>query len=241
MSFNFLGLPPELRTRIYEMLLVQQMPINLVFLSRKLTLGLLGVNKKVYQEAKAVLYTKNSFDLVYESCMMGTRLLERMAMDNASCIRHLRIDLPEFTNFWDLYPDHIIFERDSDNLLKAIQRYCTNLCSLSIYIDGGEDGRFLIEGSDHPVMITVALELMNSYFKAMTSLQKVFIEIYEDCLWGDVREQMESHGWIVRLKDIDDYPDEQCKSDGSYNSAGDREDTDDDDIDSDSVAEEVDA
>lgn len=246
MSFNFLGLPLELRTRIYELLLVEQKPIQLVIRSHELTLGLLRANKMVYQEARALLYSKNHFDFVPMRDRAVVQFLGRISPENASCIRHLEITFPVFSNLAGPALGDIALTEDSTEMLANIQRSCPKLCSLSMWFYCSLQTSYQIEALEDVEMATAAMDRVNIYLKALPALQDVVVELLEYCPEDSMRQAMESYEWIVKKAYEDDDLLEwsmtvkgNCQSSDSAGDSGGV--VDDDDVDSDIVVKEVDA
>jgi hypothetical protein len=53
------------------------------------------------------------------------------------------------------------------------------------------------ETLDNLKIITEALTLVNTRFRAMSSLQEIIVEVYEDGPSAYLRRQIESHGWTI--------------------------------------------
>ncbi|KAH8677976.1 hypothetical protein BX600DRAFT_506967 [Xylariales sp. PMI_506] len=60
--------------------------------------------------------------------------------------------------------------------------------------------KYRLERLDHPKIVTDALELVDTHFRAGASLQKVIVEMFEEESDGDIRRKMESHGWTVMAR-----------------------------------------
>ena len=54
-----------------------------------------------------------------------------------------------------------------------------------------------LDALDYPKIVTEALELVNTRFRAISSLQDIVVEVYEDGPSYYVRRKMEGHGWTV--------------------------------------------
>jgi hypothetical protein len=97
---SFVGLPPEIRLKIYEILMVSDSEVNL-FRRRKPSLGsqLLRVRRQIYQEASPVLYGHNVFGV---SAFNFSTLRYRVGAHNMAQMRIMRLHVgtPEGATWW---------------------------------------------------------------------------------------------------------------------------------------------
>ena len=94
-----------------------------------------------------------------------------------------------------------------------------------------------LDALDHPKIVAEAMALVNTRFRAISTLQEILVEVYEDGPNDHIRREMKSHGWTISGKE---HVEESC-SDRSF---GDFEDIDygynDDDDDSGDYKDEYD-
>lgn len=91
-----------------------------------------------------------------------------------------------------------------------------------------------LDGLDDPEVVTEALKLVNTRFRAISSLQEIIVEVYEDGPSDCLRRKMESHGWTISTTENVEEEDFE-HDDYGYDSGGDDDDdVDDDDYDIDS-------
>ncbi|KFZ16344.1 hypothetical protein V502_05150 [Pseudogymnoascus sp. VKM F-4520 (FW-2644)] len=50
---------------------------------------------------------------------------------------------------------------------------------------------------ENPKIVAEALTLVNARFRAISSLQDIIVEVYEDAPSDYIRRQVESHGWTI--------------------------------------------
>ena len=50
---------------------------------------------------------------------------------------------------------------------------------------------------DHPKIVAKALALVNARFRAISSLQEIIVEVYEDGPSGYIRREMKNQGWTI--------------------------------------------
>ncbi|KAJ5107833.1 hypothetical protein N7456_004508 [Penicillium angulare] len=203
MPFNFLSLSGELRNEIYENLILSSEPINPWSGKKELVTNILLANRQVLDEARSLLYGKNCFELVVWKPDLVPSFLDAIGSVNASYIRFIRIEFPAF---YDL-KDEVSLEKTSVDILEKIQKHCTNLRSITI----GALTTYLVEirldQVDNPAIYGKALALIATRLNAIKSLQKVVVEVYEEAPSLDIRKEMESHGWqlkvVPRVEDVE--------------------------------------
>lgn len=195
---NFFVLPREIRDQIYELVLLDPEPIVPWFYynqRNKLTRGLLRANKTVHHETSSLLYARNRFDLTIGTPENVASFFARIGRKNADHIRHIYVDFPRFLR---VEPDNVTLYDVSAGILAKIQSSCVNLSTLTISRSCIFDMELDIEAQDNPKLATEALELVNTHFRAITSLQEIIVEVYEDRPSDHIRRRMESHGWTIR-------------------------------------------
>ncbi|OJJ65840.1 hypothetical protein ASPBRDRAFT_201504 [Aspergillus brasiliensis CBS 101740] len=233
MPVSFLSLPAELRNEIYTYLLICREPINPCHGGHELHPNILFTNTAILHEARALLYGHNCFDLTGESGHVS-KFLDTIGSINASHLQCIRIDFPSLGNL----EDEVSLEEGSLHILEKIQLQCTNIRKLITDSESTNTMEVRLHLFDSPTIRARALALTAARFGAISSLQEIIVEVYEENLSSNIRREMESHGWIlkvvepVEVKDWDvdrswgDYEDDDYPSD-DY-------DDDDYDIDNDS-------
>jgi hypothetical protein len=205
MSPHFLDLPRDLRDQVYYILLLHQESIDPwhgYLQEQGLTLGLFRVNKTVHHEATSLFYAQNRFDFYNRTAEQLASFLRQIGLDNADYIRHIFIDFPRFryTEAGD-----ITLENSSFRILKTIKSSCANLSTLRmpLHVDFmAMEVRFESLSGNNPVLITEALKLVNTRLKAISSLQKIIVEVHERYNHGPIdllKREMENHGWTISI------------------------------------------
>jgi hypothetical protein len=109
-------------------------------------------------------------------------------------IRYVCISFP---NLRDLEPGNVTLEESSISILANIQSGCVNLSTLTTSVHSTDAMVLKLDALDYPKIITEALKLVDARFRAISSLQEINVEVYEDGLSDYIRRKMESHGWTV--------------------------------------------
>jgi len=97
-----------------------------------------------------------------------------------------------------------------------------------------------LDALDNPKVVTEALKLVNTHFRAISSLQEIIVEVYKDGPSDHIRRKIESHGWTISIteyveeEDFDRSFSDFEYDDYGYDSGGDDDDNDTYDIDNDS-------
>jgi len=199
MSANLLSLPGELRNAIFQQLLMDQEPINprnRPCLPQALTPELLRVNKAIHHEASSLLYTQNCFDFTTCDSEDLISFLSQIGRNNASRIRHFYIDFPDIPN---LGTDNVTLGEDCVRVLAGIQSECTNLSTIRTSLRSTNATALKLDALDKPHIVAEALALVDTHFRAITSLQQIIVEVYEDGPSAALRRVMESHGWTLNV------------------------------------------
>jgi len=76
-----------------------------------------------------------------------------------------------------------------------------------------------LDALDHLKIVAEALALVDASFRAISSLQGIIVEVYEDGPSNHIRRKMESHGWTINVT-------EQVEESDFHRSFGDIEDDD---------------
>ncbi|KAI0436113.1 hypothetical protein F4803DRAFT_543354 [Xylaria telfairii] len=227
-GLSFLSLSSELRNAIYDMLLLYQEPIDPWAIYRnpqagrshprlsysyvracysypravcprneedRPTLALFRANKAVHREASSLFYGRNRFNLSEVAPQEVVAFLERIGVSNAAYIRHVIVDFPVFIR---LDPDYITLEESSLDVLTTMQTRCTNLASLRTQLYSTVAMELRLDNvGDHQVAAD-ALQLLDTHFRAISSLQDIIVEVYEDGPSDrPTRQGIKRHGWTI--------------------------------------------
>jgi hypothetical protein len=197
MSANFLKLPSELRNSVYELCLLHQEPISPwtdYNQRQELTPGLLRANKTVHREASSLFYAQNRFDFTMATPEDVASFLGTIGRNNADCIRHVCVDFPKFSylEFGD-----VTLDEGSIGILANIQSGCANLITLTTSLYSTNAMELRLDALDNPKIVTEALKLVDTRFRAISSLQEIIVGVYEDGPSGYIRKKMESYGWTI--------------------------------------------
>ncbi|KAF4633894.1 hypothetical protein G7Y89_g4221 [Cudoniella acicularis] len=242
MSANFLSLPSELRNNIYEQLLVLQEPVACPTHPwfgqsqlRALTPGLLRANKTVHLEASSILYAQNRFDFTMCTSEDVTSFLDQIGRNNASYILYTCVDFPKF-HYLDLHD--VTLEDDSVRILAKIQSDCTRLGTLTTSLHSTNAMEVKLDALDYPKVVGEALALVDARFRAISSLQEIIVEVYEDGPSDHIRREMKNRGWTISTteyveesdfdRSFSDIQDDYYRYDDDSGGGGDDYDIDDD-------------
>jgi len=207
MPTNFLSLPGELRNGIYELLLLHQEPIVPLDYNRrykltpKLTPGLLRTSKTVHREASSLLYAQNRFDFSVLIPEEVASFLEQIGRINANSIRHIIVNFPTFC-----LDRHDVALEDNNVLLilTKIQSDCAKLSTLTTSPHITKTMEHELDKLDNPKLVAEALLLVDTRFRAISSLQEIIVEVYKDGLSDHIGREMQSHGWTISVTEEED-------------------------------------
>lgn len=90
----------------------------------------------------------------------------------------------------------------------------------------------MLDALDNHKIANEALKLANTHFRAISSLQKIVVEVYEDGPSDHIRRRFESHGWTISMTEYleeDDF--DRSFSDFEYDGHGYDSSSNDDDSD----------
>lgn len=216
---GFLSLPSELRNEIYELILLCQEPIDpsdkYNRRQQQLTPGLFRANKAVHGEASSLFYSRNRFDFTNATPKEVSLFIEQIGSSSSGCIRHILIDFPQFLN---LGSDDVTLVEDSVSILAIIQSGCANLSTLTTSIDSTDAMESRLDDLDNHKVATEVLSLVDSRFKAISSLQQIILEVYEDGPSDHIRRIIESYGWTMNKREYveEDYRMRSFSDDDDY-------------------------
>ncbi|OBT62364.1 hypothetical protein VE03_08466 [Pseudogymnoascus sp. 23342-1-I1] len=207
MPVNFLTLPRELRDKIYELCLLHEEPISpwvdcryqptrpWDYLHHHLRLSprLLGVNKIINLEASLILY-QNSFDLDMGTPERIALFFETIGHNNAGNIRRIYVNFPTLCY---LEPGNVAFDEGDSCILASIQRNCVNLKTITTTLESTNDMEVKLDACDNLKIVDEALTLVDTSFRAISSLQDIHLQAYMDAPSDYIRSRMKQHGWTV--------------------------------------------
>ncbi|KGO75087.1 hypothetical protein PITC_058390 [Penicillium italicum] len=197
MPASFLNLPAELRNEIYKYLVVCRDPINPWSKGYKLASHILSTNTTILHETSPLLYGNNCFDLSSSSPIRIPEFLDTIGLVNASNLHCIRIRFPEFRGVGE----EVSLEEESLRTLTKIQEYCTDLKRItgtgpSTYWMG------IQLSVERPPVCDRALDLADANFRAITSLQDIVMEVYDEGLNYPIIGKMKSYGWTLRTVEL---------------------------------------
>jgi hypothetical protein len=168
----------------------------------RVTTGLFRTSKAVHSEASPLFYGQNRFDFTGVLPERIVSFLQEIGCNNAGFIRHIIINFPKI-NLVD--PGNLALTNNSDALLSNIQSRCTNLSTLTacIWGTGAMELRDLDNLQDDK-LTTEALELVDTSFRAISSLQEIIAEVWDDEPSENIKGRMRSHGWTISTQEYDE-------------------------------------
>ena len=259
---NFFSFPAEIRLQIYEELLVSSEPIKfkttedseepslplvVLFKRHGLCPAALRASKKVHSEAIELLYTRNRFefiDLIPTERLRPTDstaveyFLNQIGRSNASLLRRICIDFPDLI---DNQPRTARLHEDSIRTLELVRENCTGLTILETPLDGtfqleyhraDTSLEFYNPDTGLPGVADVALELIDSSFRKISSLQEIIVLVYttdEDkdldddekkTTTNELLQKMRGYGWTTRFMvlDAEEEKEEESEDDSNIDS-----------------------
>ncbi|TRX88805.1 hypothetical protein FHL15_010264 [Xylaria flabelliformis] len=241
---SFLHLPSELRNEIYHLVLRYQDPIDpwvrgeFRRILQELTPGLLRANKAIHREASSLFYGTNRFNLSNAMPENVASFLDEIGSDNAGYIRHVLIRFPELPM---LTAGDATLSEKSVSFLAVIQSRCTNLTTLKTSLDMTYHRELgLIDPYElgELEVVAEALQLVDTHFRAILSLQEIILEVYERDATDPIKRIVKNHGWTISEIEEDEdwymaYRDGDDYDDGYDDIFGDDDDVDDDEGDDD--------
>jgi hypothetical protein len=201
MSANFLKLPSELRNRIYRLCLLLQEPIDpWINYSRQRNLvpELLRTNRTVYREANSLLYAQNRFDFTNGTAEQIALFLKTIGRSNANYIQHICIDFPNFH-----HPElgNVTLSDGSIRIFASIQSSCANLSMLTAFAYSTLTMEDRLKELDKPEII---IELVDTCFRAISSLKKIIVGVYDNNPSCSIREKMKNCGWTIIVTEYEE-------------------------------------
>lgn len=199
MFSKFFSLPREIRDQIYELVLLHREPIDPWLDGNRrqnLNSQLLRASKAVHHETSLLFYAQNIFDFTYGTPEDVVSFLGQIGRNNADHIRHICVDFPMFLY---LLPGDVVPEDDGIAILANIQSGCASLSTLTMSLPSTSSMERRLHLLDDPEIVSEALQLVNTHCRAITSLQKIVVEVYENNPSDDIRRKFESHGWTISI------------------------------------------
>ncbi|KAH6646800.1 hypothetical protein BKA67DRAFT_540285 [Truncatella angustata] len=209
---GFLDLPVEIRNNIYRQLLVAKQTLMLfkdrgsevveVFVPGYSfrALPLLRTNRRVQEEACAILYGSNCFNFVDTTEYQGELLcafLKAIGVRNASLLTHVSINFPAL-NLSGIDVAELNVVNGSLWTVKLLQEQCTNLRILETIVQA-ENSFGLVESDDlDSSLVGSALSQVQAQFEAIPNLKKVVVTFYTGIPSTFVRNSFEGNGWVVQ-------------------------------------------
>ena len=208
--FDFSALPRKIRDEVYRSLFVLSHPLFLFqdigsevvesfAPDRPLQwLALMYTNRQLHDEARAVLYSFNTFyleDTTRHQNNLLQSFLDCISSDNAGLLSHLCIDFP----FVESAGQSTQLELSKDDLhsLELVQERCTKLRKLEFLLHG-QNLRGLIKAShDDPRFIREALLQIDTQLRTVSSLNKIVVRCYDRASSPWVTEPMQGLGWVI--------------------------------------------
>ena len=154
------------------------------------------MNKTIHREASSLFYSQNHFDLTAGTPEQVALFFTRIGKKNADFIRHVLVKFPEILRG---EPDEVILDNDDVGILAKIQSSCANVTTLTISPCSTDAMMTMIEEQKDPKVITEALELVNTHFRAISSLQEIIIEMHEKGPGDHIQKEMERCEWKIRI------------------------------------------
>ncbi len=201
------ALPPEVRDDIYKMVLAVSHPLYLfqdsgsdkveLFAPERPPrrwISLLCTNRAIHKEASAALYRFNRFTLVDTAGRQSEVLqsfLTRIGPVNAGHLSRLCINFPA--------ADGATFSEDAARTLELLQAKCANLTILETTLYGHSSGMSLTTYSSNSHGARNTLKQVNISLKAIPSLSRFIVNIYNGPLAPEVVECMREYGWVVKI------------------------------------------
>ena len=111
---------------------------------------------------------------------------------NASFLRHICIAFPAIYDYHHL--ESVTLKEDSIRTLERIRDNCTNLATLETSL------RFrTIIAMESAIDIDSPrpLALVDARFKAISSLKEIIVNVYDEPISCDLREEMRGCGWTI--------------------------------------------
>lgn len=207
------SLPRKVRKDIYRRVLVVAHPLYLFTegTSHKIELfaperpvrwlALLYANRQLYAEASATLYGSHQFVLVDTTRSQANLLqsfLDLIGSVNAGHLSHMCINFPVAESV-GCEAGEVTLREDDLRGLKLLQMKCCNLTTLKTFVHS-QNSRDLVmasHDSKNSQCVRETLSQVDAQLKAIRSLCRILVRLYDGPLAPEVTELMQSFGWDV--------------------------------------------
>lgn len=222
-GFGLFCLPRNIRDKIYQRVLVIPHPLYIftdgnsqkvgLFAPEKPArwLALLHANRQLHAEAVATLYGSHQFVLVDTTRNQANLLqsfLDLIGSVNAGYLRHICINFPAVVtaseNVAGDSAEDVTSTLQEEGLrgLKLIQERCRGVTTLEAYVHSENSRGLVAAAAGRPGVgasphTRLALAEVEAQLKAIRSLKKVIIRLYNGPLAPEVAELIQSFGWVV--------------------------------------------
>jgi hypothetical protein len=123
-----------------------------------------------------------------------TSFLGHIGRQNASFLRHICIAFPAFDYH---FFESVTLEEDSIRTLELIRDNCTNIATLETSLQTTTTVELAIDALDSPRAAAEVLALVDARFKAISSLNEVIVNVYDETPSDDLRKKMSNYGWTI--------------------------------------------
>ncbi|KAI9725083.1 MAG: hypothetical protein M1812_000359 [Candelaria pacifica] len=135
-TFAFLSLPPELRNKVYRLLLVSTKTFTVGLRFGSFDTSLLCVNKQIHEEASGIFYEENTFRIpqsLFISCATLDQLrdLYRLPASRLRQLRNLNVEIPVYGP----YHDQLFYQQVVQNVWALTQLLRDGLTPLKIDVN----------------------------------------------------------------------------------------------------------
>ena len=162
-------------------------------------LSLLYTNRQIHSEAIPVLYGVNIFSFV-DSTPQQVGLLQAfldcIGSVNAGSLSHLCINFPVLESIED-QPGKAKLREDSLQSLKLLREKSTNLTTLETFIHSKNSKGVTKTDRDNPQLNQDGLSQIDAQLKAIPSLNRVIVRIFDGTPTPSVIDLMQGLGWVV--------------------------------------------
>ncbi|CAH0016458.1 unnamed protein product [Clonostachys rhizophaga] len=162
----------------------------------------LFTNRLIYTEAREIIYGANRFvlvDVTHTQTGLLCNFLGGIGPANASLITHLAISFPAMDRVDDREGEFAL-RGDSLRALELLREQCTRLKTLELQVHRQNSSILTEEKDCDSGFARGALPWIDQQLKAISSLERVIVEVYEKALMPSVESVMQDLGWIVKLK-----------------------------------------
>jgi hypothetical protein len=211
---GFFSLPAKVRKRIFESVLIVTHPIFLfqgygtqveAFAPEKPRkwLAPLQTSRQMHEEASAVLYGSNRFNLVDTTEKQPDLLHSFLACigpSNSGALTHLCIKFPSVEKSQDR-AQRFELTKESLSSLSLLQQECTSLKTLEVFLHNQEATGLTHLIEEGQTLAHEALSTINAQLKEISSLVNIIVRVYDHNLNPSLKPSMTSLGWTVLRAD----------------------------------------